>query len=96
MSSKKRSLESKESMNIGQAVEYLQQVADNLKSGEVRFAHGGEEISLTPTSVVSVKTSVKDKSDKTSLTVKISWAPEQPQLQAKSVESESVETETSG
>ena len=94
MSSKKRSLESKESMSIGQAVEYLQQVAENLESGEVRFAHGGEEISLEPSTAVWVKTTVKEKSDKTSLTVKISWAPEQPQLRAKSVETESVETET--
>jgi amphi-Trp domain-containing protein len=76
MSSGKTEITSKEVMDLERAIQFLSELTENLRSGEAVLSHGEETLVIRPAKTVKVKTSVKQKKDKTSLEVKLSWEPE--------------------
>jgi amphi-Trp domain-containing protein len=76
MSSEKTEVSAREDMDLEKAAQFLLDLANSLRKGEVILSHGAESISVKPAKMVRVKTTVKEKKEKTSLSLKISWSKE--------------------
>jgi len=73
---------------VAEAVTYLQQIVDSLKKGRVRIEHGDRSIDLEPSDEVKVAVKAKQKSDKASISFKISWRAAAVEEQAVAPEKE--------
>lgn len=56
-----------------QAVDYLQDVVNSLRSGRVCVEHAEQSVTLSPPGDVTVQVKASAKEDKQSISVKISW-----------------------
>ncbi len=60
-------------LEVGQVVSYLENIASGLKAGLINVQLGGESVSLTPPSVVDLEMEVSQKKDKEKLTIELCW-----------------------
>ena len=66
----------KESMQLQQAVEYLQAMIEDLKQGEFVIASDGNSLAFKPMDVVQLEVELEHKKGKEKLEIELSWKPE--------------------
>lgn len=83
-------VEVESTMDLGQAVTYLEEVVAGLKSGRLFISNDGDEITLSPQRSVKVTVEARQKKDKETVGIKLSWhvpaakTPAQPPLRISS------------
>lgn len=65
-------------MELGQAIAYLEEIVAGLKSGRLCVAQENDEITLAPQRTVTVSIKARQKRDKESVGLKISWRTPAP------------------
>ncbi len=60
-------------LELGQAISYLEDIVAGLKSGRLCVQHEEDELTLAPQRTVSVSIKARQKKDKESVNLKISW-----------------------
>lgn len=74
-----REVEVEASMELGQAVAYLEEIVAGLKSGRLCLENEGEELLLSPQRQVKVLVEARHKKDKESVGIKLTWHVPMPQ-----------------
>jgi amphi-Trp domain-containing protein len=69
----RKEIEVKSAIEIDQAVAYLQDIVNSLKQKRVCVEHGGDSLVLNPPGSVTVEVKARQKADKESISLKISW-----------------------
>lgn len=63
-------------VELQQAIEYLEDLAESLKKGSVCVSQGGEQLTLSPASLVELQLEVQRKGLKESLSFDLGWRAE--------------------
>ncbi len=70
---KKKEAKVKSTMELAKAINYLEDIVKSLKAGTVSVINGDETLTMSPEPSVKVTLSASQKSDKESLSLKVSW-----------------------
>lgn len=68
-----REIRVESTLEVGQAVAYLQDIVNSLKAGHIKVEHGGNKLEMSPPGSVNVQLKAKRKETKDSISLKISW-----------------------
>lgn len=60
-------------LELSQAIAYLEDIVAGLKSGSLNVQHEADELALTPQRTVSVDIKARQKGEKESVRLKLSW-----------------------
>lgn len=78
MSSNKNKVEIEGTMELTQAVAYIEDMLKGLKAGTVHVQFGVDSVLLHPKSVVDFEMEVSQKKDKEKITLEVTWKTEGP------------------
>ena len=71
--SKKREIKVEGDMDVSKAVEYLERLAQGIKSGRVHLEKGVDVVELRPAQTLTVEVQAVQKKDKEKVVIELSW-----------------------
>lgn len=84
----KREAKVRSTMELPEAVAYLEDVLKKLKAGDLNVMNGAQDLRLTPQPQVKLEFEAAQKSDKESISLKLSWRLEEQAKAGKNGESD--------
>lgn len=87
----KREIHSSGTMELTQAVKYIEELLANLRRGAVLVQDGDRSLELRPTPTVGLEVEAKQKDSKESFELKLSWRKEREKPPEKEAEQAAIE-----